>query len=198
MFSSADNFKILYINNGTVKVNGKEKKVGDIINDSDKISWSSGNQVIKVQCIENGMVKLLSARSMGEKGSVKDYYLKHNKLSTRKSIQYDDSLKCIYDINDMLNSTMEVHLYDTLYIKADIELEATDGFAIKYYYNNEIVAKRVHFNGEAIILTRDMLPEESDITKICLLFHSGRKKKTVELIPEIIVNTGKVFAEDKE
>ena len=44
----AEDFKILFVNTGTIRIGGKDLERGDVFSDSDKIAWTDAKQAVKV------------------------------------------------------------------------------------------------------------------------------------------------------
>lgn len=126
----ADDFKLLFVNSGTVNIGGKDCKVGDVIADKAIINWSSDKQAIKVQNTSNKSIKVLSAVQQKKEGfkSIFDFMTKTGHLSTR-----GDGLMGI--------EGLEEYLSDTFYLldeeKVESMLETTD----KAYFQVEFSVK---------------------------------------------------------
>lgn len=85
--ATAQDFKILFVNTGTIRVGGKNLAKGDCFKESDKIAWSNDKQAIRVQSLTDNKQYVLSARDFKQRGlsSSKDYLVRTNRLSTRGS-----------------------------------------------------------------------------------------------------------------
>lgn len=85
--AAAQDFKILFVNTGTVKIGGKELSAGDVFNQTDNIQWSDDKQAIKaLSLVDNKQYVFASVDFKQRKlKSAKDYLVKTNRLSTRGS-----------------------------------------------------------------------------------------------------------------
>ena len=45
--ATAQDFKVLFVNTGTVRIGGKDLSAGDVFNQSETIQWSDDKQAIK-------------------------------------------------------------------------------------------------------------------------------------------------------
>ena len=83
----AEDFKILFVNTGTIRIGGKDLERGDVFSDSDKISWTDAKQAIKVLSLTSHKQYVFVSTDFNERKlkSAKDYLVKTNRLSTRGS-----------------------------------------------------------------------------------------------------------------
>ena len=83
----AEEFKILFVNTGTIRIGGKDLERGDVFSDSDKISWTDAKQAIKVLSLTSHKQYVFVSTDFNERKlkSAKDYLVKTNRLSTRGS-----------------------------------------------------------------------------------------------------------------
>ena len=85
--AAAQDFSILFVNTGTVKIGGKELSAGDVFNQSDNIQWSNDKQAIKALSLSDNKQYIFVSEDFKERKlkSAKDYLVKTNRLSTRGS-----------------------------------------------------------------------------------------------------------------
>lgn len=86
--ANADKLKITRLTGNTVSIGGKNLKPGDVFDDSETIKWSSPGQQLEAKNTATGGIYHLSARQFTSKkgvSSVKDFFLRVNKASTRKA-----------------------------------------------------------------------------------------------------------------
>ena len=85
--AAAQDFKILFVNTGTVKIGGKELSAGDVFNQTDNIQWSNDKQAIKALSLSDNKQYIFVSEDFKERKlkSAKDYLVKTNRLSTRGS-----------------------------------------------------------------------------------------------------------------
>ena len=146
--ASADDFKLLFVNSGTINIGGKERKVGDVVPDKATINWSSDKQAIKVQNVSNKSMKIISAMQQKQVGSksIFDFMTKTGHLSTR-----GDGLMGVEGLEEYLRNTF--YLLD--FEKVESMLETTD----KAYFQVEFSVKGKSFTkklkGDAKSFTLD-------------------------------------------
>lgn len=83
----AEDFKILFVNTGTIRIGGKDLERGDVFSDSDKIAWTDAKQAVKVLSMTSHKQYVFVSSDFNERKlkSAKDYLVKTNRLSTRGS-----------------------------------------------------------------------------------------------------------------
>ena len=81
----AEDFKILYVNTGTVKIGKTLCSNGDVFNGDDKIYWSNKNQAIKALSLETKKQYIFVSDDFKKRKlkSARDLIIKSNRLSTR-------------------------------------------------------------------------------------------------------------------
>lgn len=179
----ADDYRILFINDNQIIVNGVIKKTGDVINDTDKIMWSHDHQVIKVQNTKNGSVKIITAKQMNKNNTIKDYYLKQNKLSTRDVVYYKGITSCT--LEDLANNDQNLQLSDSLLISAELNLKEGDYVFITYEYENKKVEKQVEYSNNNILIVKTDYPDAMGEYPTSICGYSKSKDVKVELIHEV-------------
>ena len=85
--ATAQDFKILLVNSGTVRIGGKDLSAGDVFNLSETIQWSDAKQAIKALSLSDNSQYVFTANDFKKKKlkSARDYLVKSNRLSTRGS-----------------------------------------------------------------------------------------------------------------
>ena len=83
----ADNYKILQMNTPHVKIGKRNCWKGDVFSDKSVIHWEQKKQAFKAQNMKTKEIKLFVETDFSAKGckTIKDYYLKTNRLSSRGS-----------------------------------------------------------------------------------------------------------------
>lgn len=85
---SAEKLTITRMTGGnTVNIGGRNLKVGNTFEESDPVAWSSDSQRIEAKNIKNGAIYRFSAKQFASKkgvSSVKDFFMRINKTSTRQ------------------------------------------------------------------------------------------------------------------
>ena len=81
----AEEFKILFLNTGSIKIGKNTCVAGDVFSDAEKIFWKDGKQAMKVISLESKKQYVLVSEDFKQKKvkSTKDFIVKNNRLSTR-------------------------------------------------------------------------------------------------------------------
>lgn len=85
-FIMAENLTIIRLTGNTVKIGNRILKVGSIFDDSQPITWTSPKQILEAKNNRTGAIYRMSASQFASKkgvSSVKDFFLRVNKASTR-------------------------------------------------------------------------------------------------------------------
>lgn len=82
---SAEDFKILKINTGSVKIGKSTRVVGDVFSDTERIYWKAPKQAIQVLSLDSKKQYIFVSEDFRthKMKSAKDYLLKNNRMSTR-------------------------------------------------------------------------------------------------------------------
>ena len=85
--ATAQDFKILFVNTGTIRIGGKELKAGDVFNHDEIIHWTEPKQAMEVLSLADMKQYMLVSEDFKDRKmkSAKDYLVKSNRLSTRGS-----------------------------------------------------------------------------------------------------------------
>ena len=144
----ADDFKLLFVNSGTVNIGGKDCKVGDVIADKAVINWSSDKQAIKVQNTSNKSIKVISAVQQKKEGfkSIFDFMTKTGHLSTR-----GDGLMGIEGLEEYLSNTF--YLIDEEKVESMLETTGSSYFQVEFSVNGKSYTKKL--KGDAKSFTLD-------------------------------------------
>lgn len=90
--ASADKLTITRLTDNTVNIGGRQLKAGDSFDDGAAIRWSKPNQQMEAKNNRTGGIYRFSARQFASKkgvSTVKDFFLRVNKASTRKAESAD-------------------------------------------------------------------------------------------------------------
>ena len=84
----ADKLTITRLTGSKVLIGGRQLKAGDSFDEGDAISWASATQQMEAKNTRTGNIYRFSARQFASKkgiSSVRDFFLRVNKASTRKA-----------------------------------------------------------------------------------------------------------------
>jgi hypothetical protein len=73
----------LFINTPSIVIDKKVLHVGDVFDEESDITWSAQKQAMKVQNLKTKQIRLFTSSQFSKSKSVKDFFLKQNRLSTR-------------------------------------------------------------------------------------------------------------------
>ena len=85
--ATAQDFKILFVNTGTIRIGDKDLAAGDVFSQSETIHWADAKQAMKVLSLSDKKQFIFAATDFKERKmkSAKEYLVKSNRLSTRGS-----------------------------------------------------------------------------------------------------------------
>lgn len=134
----ADDFKLLFVNSGSINIGGKDLKVGDVVSDKASISWANDKQAIKVQNLNDKSIKVISAMQQKKLGFVNifDYVTKTKKLSTR-----GDGLMGIEGLEEYLSNTF--YLVDEEKVESMLETTGSSYFQVEFSVNGKSYTKKL-------------------------------------------------------
>lgn len=151
----AENYLILKINTSSVVIGNKTMHAGDIFKDNDVIHWQNDKQAIKAQNLNSKEIRLFVAQQFKNNNSrsIKDYYVKTNRMSTRGRLSFSDFEE------DLCDTTF--FLMDTIAIVSPIIFNSTQHCYINYYNSDEncnLIERELKTSGDTIFITRKDLP----------------------------------------
>ena len=81
----AEDFKILFVNTESIKIDKKMCVAGDVFSDDGKIFWKDGKQAMKVISLDTKTQYVMVSEDFKHRKlkSAKDFIVKYNRLSTR-------------------------------------------------------------------------------------------------------------------
>ncbi len=134
----ADSYKLLAINSGTININGKDCKVGDIFADDAEINWSSDMQAIQVQNTTNKRIMTIAAmqQKKTETKSIFDIITKTGILSTR-----GDGLMTIEGLEEYLSKTF--YLLDEERVESMLETTKKSYFQVEFSVKGKSYKKKL-------------------------------------------------------
>lgn len=156
----ADNYKILQINTPNVKIGSRICSKGDTFSDESVIFWTQDKQAFRAQNLRTKEIKLFvepEFRAMGCK-TVKDYYVKTNRLSSR------GGSVSISDLMDEMQDT--IYLCDSIIIETPMQLDSTHFFYIVYDVDSTQIQQRLNSKENSLVFDKN-------------LFGDGLKRKNI-------------------
>lgn len=144
----ADDFKLLFVNTGTVNIGGKDCKAGEVVSDKAVIAWSSDKQAIKVQNVSDKKIKVLAAMQQKQLGvkNIFDFLTKTGHLSTR-----GDGLMGIEGLEEYLSNTF--YLIDSEKVESMLETTDKAYFQVEFSVKGKSYTKKL--KGDAKSFTLD-------------------------------------------
>lgn len=146
----ADNYKIIQMNTSSITIGNREYKKGDIFSDDSIIVWTNDKQAIKAQNIKTKKIHLFTKLAFKKQNTktVKEYYIKTNRLSARAT---GLSLR---ELSEQLNDTF--YLLDTIRIESPIPMDSTRNYYIHYQHNSVEKEKILQIENDDFIICRDI------------------------------------------
>lgn len=138
--ATAQDFKILFVNTGTIRIGDKDLSAGDIFSQSETIHWSDAKQAMKVMSVSDKKQFIFAATDFKDRKmkSAKEYLVKTNRLSTRGSKSLSSAVRKMDDPIYAIDTTMVAIDYDPkeseFFFVTDgdrrINLELRDGYLL--------------------------------------------------------------------
>lgn len=146
----ADNYKILQMNTKTIKIGSCVYKKGDMFSEDSIIHWSNDKQALKAQNMETKKIQLFVADAFqkNQSKSIKDYYIKNNRLSAR--------VFGLSEMADYLSDTF--YLLDTIYIETQVPVDSTRYFYISFHDEGKEIRRTLPMQDDELIINRSMFP----------------------------------------
>lgn len=160
----ADNYKILQMNTPHVKIGKRNCSKGDVFSDKSVIHWEQKKQAFKAQNMKTKEIRLFVETDFSAKGckTIKDYYLKTNRLSSRGS-----EGSALDEISDTL------YLCDSVIMDIPVEMDSTHYCYIVYENKDSKIQQRLRHKDQSFIIDKDLFDDkirEKDI-KVDLFYH---------------------------
>ena len=142
----AETYKVLFANSNHIKVGKHYIKKGDVINEKDKILWSSEREALKVVSLSSGRIVVLPAKELqrNDSKSISDFFRKTKRLSTRS-----------FRIMPPTASDSTYYLLDTLLLRASKALRPDEKVQALIHLNDETITTPLSItsDGRQFILT---------------------------------------------
>ena len=160
----ADNYKILQMNTKTIKIGSRIYKKGDVFSEDSTIHWSNDKQALKAQNMETKKIQLFVADAFQKKQSksIKDYYIKNNRLSARS-----------FGLDEMVEILSETfYLLDTIRIESPVPVDSTRYFYITFKDEGKEVRKSMPMLDDELLIDRSMFPraDKAPETKVSMSY----------------------------
>lgn len=135
---SAENLKVLDINHGTVRVNGKQLQKGSQFNSKAKIVWSDNKQIIKVINIESHKINIYAAQifKVAQMSSIDELLFQKQRLSSRDGI-----LMNVHDFANFFNC--DIALMQSFSMETGYTFDDSHFLFLQYDYLGEKINKRL-------------------------------------------------------
>lgn len=156
----AEDFKILFVNTGTIRIGGKNLGRGDIFSDSENIAWINAKQAIKVLSMTSHKQYVFVSTDFAERKlkSAKDYLVKTNRLSTRGS-------GSLSSVARQIGETL--YVVDTTEVAISYEPDEAEYFFLLLDGNR----LNLTYNDGKLVFTPDIWAGKEEPITVDLLFH---------------------------
>ena len=176
----ADNYKILQMNTSSVKIGNELLKVGDVFSDDSTIFWSDDKQAIKAMNQQTMEIKLFVAKSFkdNEANSIKDYFIKNSRLSTRGGPSFSD-------LTEELSDTL--YLYDNIEVDSPIRIDSISSYIVSYELDGKKEWRSLMSTDKTFFFSRELFEKGRDHAVFSLSLYYRRKGLEDYLISDNIV-----------
>ena len=147
----ADNYKILQLNTSFVRIGNRNCSKGDVFSDESVIFWEQDKQAFKAQNLRTKEIKLFVEPDFRNKGckTIKDYYLKSNRLSSRGSV---------FSALDEIPDT--IYLCDSVIMEMPVVMDSIHYCYLVYGNENGKMKKRLNYEGQSFIIDKKLFGED--------------------------------------
>lgn len=149
--ASAENMKVLTINFGIIRVNGKTLQKGSVFNSKDRIVWSDDKQCMKVVGIDSRKINVFSAQvfKVGKMTTIDELLFQKQHLSSRDGI-----LMTPQDYQRFFNR--DIALMYGFSIETGYSFDDNHFLFLQYEYEGEIINKRLPSRGHCVNFTDEI------------------------------------------
>ena len=186
---SAENLRILEINHGTIKVNGRNLKKTSVFDSKSKIVWSDDKQIIKVIGMDSHKIRIYAARTfmIGHIISIENLLFQKKRLSSRNGI-----LANIHDFYSFFNR--KIALLSSFTIETGYSFDDKHFLFLSYKYNNEEINKRLSCFEHTVLFNDSIFyidNKRHDFPKLtaCLYYYNVEDAQTTLLANNLTINT---------
>ncbi len=150
-FVSAEDLKVLNINFGIIRVNGKTLQKGSVFNSKDRIVWSSDKQCMKVVGMDSHTVNVFAAQvfKVGKMTTIDELLFQKQRLSSRAGI-----LMTPQDYQRFFNRG--IALMHGFSIETGYSFDDSHFLFLQYEYESETINKRLPCIGHSVSFTDDI------------------------------------------
>ncbi len=158
--ASAQDFKILFVNTGTVRIGGKDLSAGDVFNQSETIYWSDARQAIKALSLSDNKQYVFVSTDFKERKlkSAKDYLVKSNRLSSR-------GIGSLSSVGRQIGET--VYVIDSTEVSINYEPDESEFFFLLSNGNRH----ELQYKDGKLLFTPDIWDCKSEAISADLYFH---------------------------
>lgn len=158
--ASAQDFKILFVNTGTVRIGGKDLSAGDVFNQSETIYWSDARQAIKALSLSDNKQYVFASTDFKERKlkSAKDYLVKSNRLSSR-------GIGSLSSVGRQIGETL--YVIDSTEVSINYEPDESEFFFLLSNGNRH----ELQYKDGKLLFTPDIWDCKSEAISVDLYFH---------------------------
>lgn len=175
---SAEDFKILFINTGSIKIDKKACVAGDVFSDEGKIFWKDGKQAMKVISLDTKTQYVMVSEDFKQRKlkSAKDYLVQYHRLSTR-------GVGSLSTVASLVGK--KVYWFNPTLIKIDYEPEEGEYFFLTV--GDEKI--KLEMDGQQLVLDERIWGEANPVpieTDLYFHFKDGEEKLVnsgIQIIP---------------
>lgn len=185
---SAENLKIIEINHGTIKVNGRNLKKSSVFDSKSKIVWSDNKQIIKVIGMDSHKICIYAAQTfmVGHIISIEDLLFQKQRLSSRNGI-----LVNIYDYYSFFNRN--IALLSSFTVETGYTYDDKHFLFLSYKCGNEEINKRLNCHVHTVLFNDSIFYIDNkryDFPKLtaCLYYYNVEDAQTTLLADNLTLH----------
>lgn len=159
LLSYADDYKILHMNSSVIKIGDRVCKIGDVFSDNDIIYWEQEKQAFKAQNTTSKVIRLFAEPEFKQSDvkTVKDYFLRKGRLSTRASMS-------LSELEDYLSD--EFLLLDSICVETTEVTDSQHYFLLSYTLRGKTINKRLKGEDGKFYIERSLFPKKTPASAI--------------------------------
>lgn len=164
--AAAQDFKILFVNTGTVRIGGKDLSAGDVFNKAETIHWVDAKQAIKALSLSDQKQFIFVSTDFKERKlkTAQDYLVRSNRLSTRGSGN-------LYALERQLGGSL--YVLDTTCVSINYKPDESEYFFLLRDGNRQ----ELEFKEGKLYFTPDIWSGQEDVVVDLYFRHSDAEEE---------------------
>lgn len=172
-------YKILFLNTKSIMVGNTLYHVGDTIPSNKEIHWSHERQAMKVLDLQNKSQRVFVANKslLQHSKSISSMLSSFHNLSTRTG-----EILTTFQLKEAIGN--EILLTDAFTLEIGLKTDECHFFFISYYYNNELIYKKLPQQSGLFIIDRSIFSIDGILiapfsTSIQIYYQNGDSRESI-------------------